>query len=174
MEPLFVNKYTLSRDDVKTHLWYAGRFLPHILIRCFGCALCAAAFFAFSRDELFLFAAVLFAGAALGMAARYSSSVRFNWNVVCEVANGGPTDMKFSFYDEYFVRTNSANEDARIFYAHLKSARTVKHLIVLTTKAGLTYLLRRDAFTVGSESEFIEFINRKIALNGLPAAGEGA
>lgn len=173
MEPLFVNKYTLTRDDVRTYIWYAGRFLPRILIMCFLCALCAAAFFAFGRDDLYLFAAVLFAGAALAIASRYSSSVRFNWNVACEVANGGPTDMKFSFYDEYFVRTNSANEDAKIFYAHLKSVRTVKHLIVLTTKAGLNYMLRRDAFTVGSEAEFIEFINRKIGLNGLPAAGEG-
>ena len=167
MEPLFVNHYTISREDFKEFQWKVGKYPLMTALMSISFVLIALSLLlsGWKENLPYLILIVLIAGL---VAVSYVVNSRRLWARVVEQSNGKPVEVTVTFTEENAVNESIGSEGRIVLeYASVKKALVTKHLIILMTKAKLGHILRRDSFTVGTEKEFMAFISAKIALNSL-------
>lgn len=167
MEPLFINHYTITKDVFREFQWKAGKYPLFFVIVGISFALCMFALGASGIRENIAYLILLAVLAALIVGSLFLN-VKRNWARVMEQSNGAPVEVTMTFTEENALNESKGSEGRIVLeYSSIKKVLVTKNLIILMTKAKLGHILRRDAFTLGSEEEFMQFINSKIALNGL-------
>ena len=63
--------------------------------------------------------------------------------------------------DEFIQNTASTGAVNKLEYDKIKKVIQTKNLILIWSKANLIYIFRKDAFTKGTEAEFIMFLKDK-------------
>lgn len=170
-EPLFINRYTVTKDVLREFQWNAGKFKLALILVSVALGLVAAAALpgiiegtGGTQLILLIIAAVC---EALYVVAFFATVNRV-WKQVCEQANGKPVEAVISFFEENTVNeTIGWNGRVVLEYSSIKKVIVTKNLIILLTRAKIGHILRRDSFVKGAEEEFLKFINTKVALNKL-------
>lgn len=165
MEPLFENKYVMTKSVLREFQWRLGHYL---LIAVFMgvalvCAILTCIFGSKSTGTMLLFEIAVI---SVLLAAMFFFIVHTTFKRMTEQAGGQSLTSVYRFAEENFtIETIPAQSSATIDYSTVKKVVVTKNLIVLKTRARLGYILRRDSFTVGTEEAFMAFINSKIANN---------
>lgn len=164
MEPLFINRFTMTKDDFKEFVRAGGRYVVQFILLAAVFGACAMLVF-INGESPWLFLVPVLLGALIIW--RYFDSVNRLWAGVCEQAHGEPKEKTLTFTEECAYKGEEPSEETTIDYFSIKRVVTTKRLIILVTRARLGYILRRGAFVKGSEEDFLQFIKAKIALNKL-------
>lgn len=165
MEPLFENKYTMTKAVLREFYWKAGHYLIICILSCIA-ILCGALIAAFDDQpgRFFLLIWVLVFTAL--MVLLFFIMVNLTYKRMAEQAPCKPFQAYYSFYDDKIIGGFVDSETrTSLDYSTVKKTIVSKNLIILKTRANVGYILRRDSFTLGTEEAFMAFINGKISEN---------
>lgn len=165
MEPLFENKYTMTKAVLRESQWKVGHY-AFICIMAGVALLCGALIAAFDDQpgRFFLLIWVLVFTAM--MALLFFITANMTYKRMREQAPAEPFEAIYRFYEDKFIGAFVDSETrTSLDYSTVKKTIVSKNLIILKTRAQVGYILRRDSFTAGSEEAFMAFINGKISEN---------
>lgn len=162
METLFENSYVSNKEiakEIYRYFYFQRRFIVvcHFLLAfSFLVNLIMAILGKSYSWVVFIFAPLLVLYRVFCYFHQVNTMVKREREV-----HGEQLGVQILVTDDYIQNTASNGAVNRLEYGNIRSAVRTKNLILLRTKANLIYIFRKDAFTIGTEDEFIAFLRKK-------------
>lgn len=170
MELLFENRYVRSEQDLKAFyfkFYFSTKYLIlDVLFAVFGLykvlpGVINTSVWKIPFDASDLIWAIYIVILPIVQLIAWKRTTRLTQKREAETLNGREPEIHVSvFEDEIHLGYVSIGESI-LPYTKVKKIRQTKDLIILQSGARLGYILRKDAFTVGTYPEFKVFLRRK-------------
>ncbi|MBQ4086961.1 MAG: YcxB family protein [Clostridia bacterium] len=170
MEMLFENRYVRTEQDLKAfyfRYYFGAKYLIiDVIFALFGLYMVLpdvyyAVIWGFPFDaSILLWGIYVFIMPVVQLIA-WKRMVRITQKREAEALNGRDPEIHVSVYADEIHMGYAAIGDSILPYTKVKKIRQTKNLIILYSGARLGYVLRKDAFTVGSYPDFIDFLRSK-------------
>ncbi|MCR5809053.1 MAG: YcxB family protein [Clostridiales bacterium] len=166
MEPLFENSFDLNEETMKEFLRSNRKTsLLVFIILDVAVMLFFFLYYLIAYSEIALFYPVAALALIAFSFAMYAVSEKRTLRALREQTDGKPYIVTRRFFGEEFRSSDSiSGGEVAVEYEKIAKVVETKNLLILRTNAKLNYILRKDAFTMGTPEEFKSFIEGRIAL----------
>ena len=160
MEILFQSSYVQDRELAKEYFrfqyWQRKMLVIVHIYLVIGWVINVVSLFLEGGDSTFFLFFV--PGFLLVQWINYLLSIRKIVKRNADLTNGA-LEIETVVTDTYVESTNSLGTKVTLTLDDLKNYDQTKNLILVRTKAGTTFIFRKDSFTHGTAEEFIDFLH---------------
>lgn len=164
-QPLFTNSYVRDEELAKEFYRYSYFGKPvHKIFAAIYIFLLAMSVFAFVKDgnpEMLIYCIVIIALVVGMLIWVYKRSVKAMLAQSEILLSGELPALEFSFFDNEIKTKATSGEELTVSYEKIKRVQTTKNLILLSIGMNMFFILKKDAFVLGSYESFVIFLKNK-------------
>lgn len=171
MEPKYENKFTRT-FDVERELYKYMHLQSPSSIACFvilgivavvNLVMCIIAGFAYVNMAVFIMCVIVI----FVMFFRYYSSLKTAEKRLREDTRGA-TDIEITAIldgEDLISKSSDRDKETVVPYSNFRKIFATKSFYMIQTDAKLVYVFKKGCFTIGSEADFIPYVNRILEHN---------